>query len=85
MVTKGTQHLVQLHTVVTSSGACIPMQVQDDGVVRSQSILIPHLVLPLGILPPDRGNGVPDSNSDIILGLEVVIAGVIQTLILWLF
>lgn len=30
---------------------------------RSQGILIPHLVLPLGILPPDSGDSVPGSRS----------------------
>ena len=37
-----------------SPGARVPMQVQDDRVAGRQGILVPHLVLPLGILPPDR-------------------------------
>lgn len=69
----------------SSPGTCIPMQVQDDRVTGSQGILVPHLVLPLGSLPPDSGDSVPDSNGYIFLWLEVVIAGVIQTLILWFF
>lgn len=59
------QHCTE-DTCVSSSflpGACIPMQVQDDRVTRSQSILIPHLVLPLGGLPPDSGDSVPGNRS----------------------
>lgn len=46
-----------------SPGARIPMQVQDDRVAGRQGILVPHLVLPLGILPPDSRDRVPGSSS----------------------
>lgn len=45
-------------------GACIPMEVQDDGVAGGQGILVPHVVLSLGILPPDSGDSVPASSRD---------------------
>lgn len=47
----------------SSPGACIPVQVQDDRVTRSQGILVPHLVFPLGGLPPDSGDSVPGNRS----------------------
>lgn len=47
----------------SSPGARVPVQVQDDGVAGSQGILVPHLVLPLGILPPDGGDSVPRDRS----------------------
>lgn len=53
-------------TAVSSSsspGACITMQVQDDRVTGSQCVLIPHLVLPLGSLPPDSWDSVPGNRS----------------------
>lgn len=47
----------------SSPGACIPVQIQDYRVTRSQGIFIPHLVLPLGGLPPESGNSVPGNRS----------------------
>ena len=46
-----------------SPGTRVPMQVQDDRVAGRQGILVPHLVLPLGILPPDSRDRVPGSSS----------------------
>lgn len=47
----------------SSPGACIPVQVQNDRVTGSQGILVPHLALPLGSLPPDSGDSVPGNRS----------------------
>ena len=48
----------------SSPGACISVQVQDDRVAGSQGILIPHLVLSLGVLPPDGRDSVPETEAE---------------------